>query len=166
MLIRPERAGEEQEIYNLTKRAFAPMPFGDEDDAGLTDALRESGDLFLSLIAEENSRIIGHLALSPVAITGTAARWMGLGPISVEPERQRQGIGSTLVQSAMTYCRTNEISGIALIGNPAVYGPMGFQSNHAFTYRDLSNQLVQYLTLSGSDPVGELTFAPALEGQG
>ncbi|SHG23003.1 GNAT family N-acetyltransferase [Cognatishimia maritima] len=162
MLIRFESPNDFAAIHALTTRAFAPMAFSDGSEPQIIDQLRSDGDLTLSLVAEENGEVIGHLALSPMTISGVT-NWLGLGPISVAPNRQRQGIGSALVGRAVQHCKDNGISGIALIGNPAVYAPMGFKSNGKLTYQNLPTGYVQFLTIAGPDPEGELKFAPAFD---
>lgn len=161
MIIRPETPQDRQAIYDLTKAAFAPMPFGDESDAGLTDALRADGELLLSLVAEDDG-IIGHAAFSPVQQDALGV-WIGLGPISVQGDLQRQGIGTALVNAGLERMAARGVDGCVLIGNPKVYGPMGFVSDGRITYRDHSNEIVQWRSLSGAKPAGEIVFAKAFE---
>jgi len=160
MIIRPETTGDHQSIFELTKAAFAPMPFGDDNDAYLTGNLRDAGDLILSLVADDDG-VIGHVAFSSVTINAPG-RWIGLGPISVTIDRQRQGIGSALVAEGLAQVKDLGFDGCVLIGNPSVYGPMGFVSGD-ITYRDLAPKLVQWHSLTGLKPQGEILFAPALE---
>jgi len=100
--IRPEEPRDYASIYDLTKRAFAPMPFAGGDEQDLIDALRRAGALALSLVAEQQSAIVGHVALSPVTHESGEDGWFGLGPISVEPALQRQGLGGALIAEAKT----------------------------------------------------------------
>ena len=72
--IRPERAGDEAVIHELTEAAFRDMPFSEGDEQELVDALRNDGDLTLSLVAEDGMRIVGHIAFSPVAISAQTCR--------------------------------------------------------------------------------------------
>jgi len=163
MLIIPERPGDEVDIRDLTKAAFAPMPFADENDHLLPENLRKDGDLTLSLITLDADQIIGHVAFSPIKVDDRFDNWYGLGPISVAPERQKQGIGTQLVQAGRVALEPKGAKGFILIGNPAVYGPMGFVSDGAITYRDLAATLVQYLPFTPETPSGTVTFAAALE---
>ena len=80
-------------IHALTDAAFRDVPHSSGTEAAIVDALRDAGALTLSLVAEEQGRIVGHVAFSPVTINGEASRWFGLGPVSVEPLEQRRGIG-------------------------------------------------------------------------
>jgi len=162
--IRPERPTDDDAIHDLTTVAFDPMPFSDGTEAPIIRALRSSGDLTLSLVAEEEGEVVGHVAFSPVTVDGAAAGWYGLGPISVRPDRQRQGIGRALVADGLERLRGIGATGCALIGNPDVYAPMGFTSDGRLTYRGLDPAIVQVVVFSGEAPHGELRFAPAFEG--
>ncbi len=161
MLIRPETKADHQAIFEVTKVAFAPMPFGDERDAYLTGELRNTGDLLVSLVAEEKGQIIGHVAFSPATLP-CDGRWAALGPISVLPECQKKGIGSALAKEGLAQVQKMGFAGCVLIGNPAVYSAMGFTSG-ALTYRDMSPELVMGQAFADIEPKGEIVFAPALE---
>ncbi len=83
--LRPETPGDEKTIYKLTKAAFADMPFSEGDEQHLINGLRKDGDLTLSLVAEDATRIVGHIAFSPVEIEDGTPGWFDLGPVSVWP---------------------------------------------------------------------------------
>lgn len=163
MIIREERPEDVDAIHALTDLAFAPMPFGDGTEAPIIRQLRQDGDLTISLVAEKNGRIVGHVACSPLTIEGIEDLWFGLGPISVTPDLQRTGIGTALVKHGIDRLDRMGAYGCALIGNPSVYGPMGFRSNGKLTYRGLEAFLVQFLLLRGKEPVGEIKFAAAFD---
>ena len=80
MLIREECAADDWAINDLTVRAFKPMSYSDGTEAQIIRLLRQSGHLTLSLVAEEDGSIIGHVAFSPIAIDGIHDGWFGLGP--------------------------------------------------------------------------------------
>lgn len=160
MIIRPEQSDDFEAIHDLTAIAFAPMPFGDGTEADSIDRMRDAGDLLLSLVAEED-KIIGHIAFSPLK-TESPGRWAGLGPISVTPERQRKGIGSEMARVGLQKLKDLGFDGCALLGNPKVYGPMGFVSGD-ITYRDLPTEIVQWQSFTGLKPSGEILFCPGLE---
>lgn len=166
LLIRPERPGDEDAIHRLTVAAFQPMEFSNGSEAPIIDSLRRSGDLILSLVAEENATIIGHVAFSPVSIEGVADSWFGLGPISVAPQRQRQGIGRSLILKGMELLKARGAKGCALIGDPAFYGRFGFHSDGLLSYGDLDRRYVQRIVFSGPAPRGALKFAPAFDVEG
>jgi putative acetyltransferase len=163
LVIRPERPEDADAIHDLTVRAFAPMPFSSGTEAPIIRALREAGDLTLSLVAEIDGAIAGHVAFSPVTVDGDHAGLFGLGPVSVAPEKQRQGIGRALIEKGLEILQQKDAAGCSLIGNPAIYGRMGFKSDGALKYGTLDVKLVQYLVFRGAVPRGELRFAPAFD---
>lgn len=163
MLIRDERPTDVAAIHDLTERAFKPMSYSDGTEASIIRLLRQSGDLALSLVAEEDGAVIGHVAFSPVTIAGAAGEWFGLGPIAVEPARQRAGIGKALVLKGLEILKRRGAAGVALIGNPSVYRGCGFESDGMLRYKDIDTHFVQRIVFSGPAPTGELHFADAFE---
>lgn len=162
--IRDERPGDVAAIHALTQKAFDGMPFSDGSEPGIVLRLREAGDLALSLVAVERDVITGHVAFSPLRIVGAEGSWFGLGPISVEPARQKQGIGRQLVSAGLERLRRQGAQGCALVGDPAVYAGMGFVSDGALTYGSVPPHYVQRVVFAGKAPQGELHFAPAFAG--
>ena len=160
MIIRPETEADQQTIYDLTKEAFEPMPFADGTEAQSINNLRANGDLTLSLVAEDKD-VIGHIAFSPAKVAADQ-NWIGLGPISVAKKFQRKGIGTQLTRAGLIQVKQLGYKGCVLIGNPAVYGPMGFAAG-GITYRELDPALVQYVAFGSEKPIGEVKFADALE---
>ncbi|MGK6311994.1 GNAT family N-acetyltransferase [Neorhizobium sp. DT-125] len=163
MLIRYENAADIDAIRDLTRAAFEPMPFSSNTEARIIDDLRASGDLTISLVAEENGEVIGHVAFSPVAVDGVHGGWFGLGPISVKPGRQRQGIGKALILKGLELLRERGAAGCALVGSPEIYGRVGFESDGSLRYADIDPKFVQRIVLRGEAPSGVLKFAPAFE---
>lgn len=166
MLIRPERPHDVDPIDRLTIAAFEPQWFSDGSEAPIIRSLRASGDLTLSLVAEADGDVIGHVAFSPVTIDGSHDGWFGLGPISVRLDWQRRGIGRALVAEGLRRLRDRDARGCALIGDPDIYGRMGFTSDGALSHRGLDRSVVQHVTFSGPPPRGELQFAPAFDATG
>jgi putative acetyltransferase len=161
LTFRPETPADVEVIDDLTARPFAPMAFFDGTEPQVIKRLRARQELTLSLFALDGAgQILGHVAFSQVHIPGQTD-WYGLGPISVEPAHQLKGIGRAMVKEAITQLRHLGARGIALVGNPAAYGPMGFVSLGHLSHGDLPPHLVQHMTLSGNDPLGELCFSSA-----
>ncbi len=100
--IRAETPGDIDAIARLTEAAFRNETHSSHTEQYIVDALRRAGALTLSLVAEANGQVIGHIAASPVTIDGEAGDWYGLAPLSVAPGRQRQGLGSQLVRRLLT----------------------------------------------------------------
>lgn len=114
MIIRGYGPKDEAKVRDLVKRAF-----GQEEEARLVAALREGGHMALELVAEDRGRIVGHVALSRmVAPKG----WLALAPVSVDPKRQKTGIGSALCQMAVDYANAP----VVVLGDPAYYARFGF----------------------------------------
>ncbi len=164
--IRAERPGDEDIIHELTQAAFAPMPYSSGTEGAIIRALRANGELALSLVAEEDGEIIGHVAFSPVTIGGHYDDWFGLGPISVRADRQRQGIGHALIREGIHRLKALGAKGCALVGDQAVYKGVGFVSDGELTYEGVPDIYVQHLTLSGHAPHGALTFSSAFAVKG
>ena len=99
-------------------------------EARLVDALRDSPDS-ISLVATERDRVIGHILFTPVTIDPPVrVRVAGLGPMSVRPEYQRQGVGGHLVRTGLEECRQRGYAAVVLVGHPAYYPRFGFEPAH------------------------------------
>jgi len=162
MLIRAEHPSDDATINDLTIRAFTGMPYSEGTEAPIIRLLRQSGELVLSLVAEDNGAVIGYIAFSPIRI-GVHQNWFGLGPIAIEPSRQRAGIGSALIRTGLEILKDRGAAGVALIGNPDVYRSSGFTSDGRLTYKGLETRYVQRIVFSGPDPEGELHYADAFD---
>lgn len=163
MQIRPETDADIEAIYDLTLRAFAPMPFSDGDEGDCINKLRRDGHLTISLVAVEGETIIGHIAFSPISIAGVSDDWYGLGPVSAEPGRQKSGIGSALINYGLELIRGLGAKGCALIGDPNYYHRFGFIGDGRLTYHDLPKEVVQWLSFTDAKPQGVLRFSTGLE---
>lgn len=97
IMIRSERPSDMEAIARVTTAAFARAGHASHTEQFIIEALRHARQLSVSLVAEDDGQIVGHVAVSPVSISSGATGWHGLGPISVAPERQRQGIGALLM---------------------------------------------------------------------
>jgi putative acetyltransferase len=106
-------------------RRVKEAAFGQPDEARLVDALRGAADPFISLVAEDDGAIAGHICFTPVDIDGTAI--LGLAPMAVAPERQRQGIGSMLVNAGLEECRRAGFGAVVVLGHPEYYPRFGFE---------------------------------------
>ncbi len=118
--IRPEQPDDRAAIYAVHAAAFATPA-----EARIVDALRAAGRLAVSLVAETDGRIVGHIAFSPVTVAG-AADGLGLGPVAVLPAFQRRGIGSTLISEGLAECARIGVGFVVVLGEPAYYGRFGF----------------------------------------
>jgi putative acetyltransferase len=115
-------------------RAVQSAAFGQPDEADLVDALRESGDAVLSLVAEIGGRIVGHVLFSRLTIhvdDGPVVAALALAPMAVVPERQREGIGSTLLTEALRECRARRERIVIVVGHVDFYPRFGFSHERA-----------------------------------
>lgn len=118
--IRPEHPEDAMAIRELNLRAF-----GQAQEGAIVDALRADGAARLSLVAVDAGRVVGHIQYSPVRIgliDGCA-----LGPMAVDPECQRQGIGTTLVDAGNGRLRRNGCPFVVVVGHPEFYPRLGFR---------------------------------------
>ena len=159
--IRAERPGDEAAIRELTAAAFAGLAHSDGSEPGIVDGLRASGDLALSLVAEDRGAIVGHAAFSPVTIDGEHRGWFGLGPVSVSPARQAQGIGGRLVDEGLSRLREAGAAGCVVLGDPRYYGRFGFAADPALVYPGPPAEYFQRLVLCGGPETGIVAYAPA-----
>lgn len=121
--IRPERPADGDAISAVVTTAF-----GRSDEAGLVAALRDAGALSLSLVAAYDDDIVGHIAFSPVTVSGNPggiAVW-GLAPLAVVPLHQKAGIGRMLVKAGLDQAEAMGAQAVVVLGDPAYYGRFGF----------------------------------------
>ena len=162
MEIRPECAADGSAIQTVTTSAFARAPHSSGTEPRIIHALRAGGALSISLVAVEGEEVVGHIAFSPVVI-GEQAGWQGLGPISVRPDRQSEGIGSALVREGLRRLKETGAGGCVLVGDPAFYRRFGFRSVPDLTYGAVPREYVLALAFSGRVPVGEVKYHAAFE---
>ncbi len=134
ILIRKEHPADKNTIENVTFAAFADKPYSDQTEHLVVNALREAGALTLSLVAEVDGKVVGHIGFSKVSINGEDLNWYGIGPVSVQPEMQKQGIGSKLIQEGLTLIRDLGAKGCVLEGSPEYYQRFGFKSYANLVY--------------------------------
>jgi predicted N-acetyltransferase YhbS len=164
VVIRPEQFADADAIGRLTAAAFAGTPYGHNGEAGIVEALRADGALTVSLVATLGGEVAGHVAFSPVSIVGAAGGWYGLGPVSVDPARQRQGIGQALIRAGLDRLGALDAAGCVVLGDPDYYRRFGFTSDPAMHYANAPAPYFQRLILKGPAPRGEAVFHPAFGG--
>jgi putative acetyltransferase len=159
--IRDEQERDAAAIRAVTLAAFANMPYSQQTEAAIVEALRAAGALAISLVAVEGDDVVGHVAFSPVSIDGGAAPgWYGVGPLSVRPERQRTGIGSALMREGIARLRALGGTGCVVVGDPAYYERFGFRAIPALTVPDIPPEYVRFLELGSDRPTGVVSFHP------
>ena len=161
MIIRDETPADHAAITAVIDEAFRGHPHSDGREAAIVVGLRDAGALTLSLVAEDEGRIAGHVAFSPVTIGEGLAGWHGLGPVAVSAGRQRQGIGSQLVTEGLARLRQLGSSGCVLAGDPAYYARFGFRNHPQLTYPGLPAEYFMALSFDGPVPGGVVRYHPA-----
>lgn len=121
MKIRRESSEDVRAVQRVNLAAF-----GRADEANLVDALRERGAVIASLVAVESDQVVGHILFSPASVANSSLRIAGLGPMSVLPERQRAGVGSSLVRTGLEVCRREGLEALVVVGHPNYYPRFGF----------------------------------------
>jgi putative acetyltransferase len=102
-------------------------------EANLVEALRAQAQPLVSLVADDDSAIVGHIMFSPVSLSGhPALQIMGLAPMAVSPDRKRAGIGSALVRAGLEQCARLGFGAVVVLGHPAYYPRFGFVPSTRF----------------------------------
>ena len=124
MLIRSEELRDGAAVHEVNR-----LSFGREAEAALVDALRASGAIICSLVAEVDGQIVGHVLFSPAILVDGPRQTevAGLGPVAVRPERQRRGIGNALIRAGLGICREQGYELAIVLGHPAYYPRFGFR---------------------------------------
>ncbi|UIF90525.1 GNAT family N-acetyltransferase [Cupriavidus sp. UYPR2.512] len=159
--IRPESPSDADAIAQLTTAAFLAAPHASHTEAFVVNALRRAGQLTVSLVAQAGDRLVGHVAISPVTVSSGATGWYGLGPISVAPDRQGQGIGSQLMHAALADLRRLGAAGCVVLGDPAYYGRFGFAARPGLVLDGMPPEYFQALTFDGGYPAGSVQYHDA-----
>ena len=123
MNIRKEKDSDKEIIWKVNAEAFET-----EAEANLVNALRDSGISFISLVAEKDEEIVGHILFTPVELIGddSGLKLMGLAPMAVLPKFQKKSIGSQLVKTGKEICSTQGYDAIVVLGHPEYYPKFGF----------------------------------------
>ncbi len=131
--ILPEADDDRQSIWNVNKAALD----GDAE-ANLVDALRDGGFVEVSLVAELDDKIVGHILFSRVTINTTVGTMetVSLAPMAILPSHQRQGIGSRLVQAGLEACRDQGHKIMVVLGHPDFYPRFGFSAEPALPWKN------------------------------
>jgi putative acetyltransferase len=134
-VVRAERPEDRGRIHQVEAAAFPTAA-----EADLFEALRDQVDPIVSLVAERDDRVIGHVCLSPVALelNPRHAGFGALGPIAVEPAAQRRGVGAALIEAGLDRARAVGWEAVFLVGDPRYYARFGFDlaAPMGFSYGD------------------------------
>jgi putative acetyltransferase len=166
IVLRDETKADVGVITEVTVAAFATMEISSHTEQFVIEALRSARALTLSLVAEVDGRVVGHIAFSPVAISDGMKNWYGLGPLSVLPEYQRRGIGKALIQAGLSRLKKLGAKGCCLVGHPEYYKKFGFDNIPGLVHEGVPQEVFLALSFDGSTPQGIVTFHEGFKADG
>jgi putative acetyltransferase len=166
MIIRNETESDVEAISEVTKAAFENHPYSHQTEQFIVNALRAANALTISLVAEVDEKVVGHIAFSPVTISDGSPDWYGLGPVSVLPERQRQGIGKSLIHKGLSLLKALGAKGCALVGDPKYYERFGFRNIPDLILDGVPQENFLALPFENSKTQGVVVFHPGFSADG
>ena len=166
LAVRSETDADAGAIAEVTVAAFKTLEISNHTEQFIISALRAAKALTVSLVAEVDGRVIGHIAFSPVAISDGTRNWYGLGPVSVLPEYQRQGIGKALIQEGLSRLKGMNARGCCLVGHPEFYRKFGFRNTPGLGVEGVPPEFFFALSFDGHVPQGTVTFHEAFKADG
>ncbi len=158
MIIRKEKNTDFESITNVTIEAFKNHPISRQTEHFIINALRSADALTISLVAEMDGQLVGHIAFSPITISDGTTEWYGLGPVSVLPEYQRKGIGKTLINKGLSLLKDMGAHGCALVGPPEYYIKFGFKNYPEMIHEGVPQEVFLVLPFTGKVPNGIVVF--------
>jgi putative acetyltransferase len=164
--IRGETDADAGAITQVTVAAFKALEISNHTEQFIISALRAAKALTLSLVAEVDGRVVGHIAFSPVAMADGTRNWYGLGPVSVLPQYQRRGIGKALVQEGLSRLKGMNAQGCCLVGHPGYYKKFGFRNMPGLVLEGVPQEFFFALSFDGHAPQGTVTFHDAFKANG
>ncbi len=166
MKIRTEVEADREAVYALNRAAFES-----DVEADLVNALRSQADPLISLVAEEAGEIIGHILFSPTTLSSDSEiPVIGLGPMAVLPGRQRQGVGSALIQAGLEACKNLGYQAVFVLGHPQYYPRFGFVPASRYSissaYEVADEVFMAFELMPGAlnGKAGKMHYHPAFDG--
>ncbi len=158
IVVRKETDSDVSAITEVTAAAFKTLEISNHTEQFIIAALRAAKALTLSLVAEADGRVIGHIAFSPVTISDGTRNWYGLGPVSVLPKLQKQGIVKSLVNEGLSLLNTLGGKGCVLVGNPNYYKRFGFRNIPDLIHEGIPQEVFLALPFNNEIPKGTVVF--------
>jgi putative acetyltransferase len=166
MIIRKETKSDIEAIFEITKLAFEDHPYSNNTEQFIINALRTVGALTVSLVAEKDDQVVGHIAFSPVTFSDSSENWYGLGPVSVLHDHQNHGIGTSLVNKGLALLKDMGAMGCVLVGDPKFYRRFGFKSFGGLSHEGVPQENVLAMPFGDSVPKGTVHFHKAFTATG
>lgn len=158
IVIRNETAADVNAVTEVTVAAFKTLAISSHTEQFIVTALRAAHALSVSLVAEADNRVVGHIAFSPVIMSDGTPNWYGLGPVSVFPAYQRQGIGKALIQKGLSCLKAMGAQGCCLVGHPEYYTKFGFRNIPGLVLEGVPQEVFFALSFNDRMPHGTVTF--------
>ncbi len=158
IIIRDETKDDIAAISDVTVAAFESMQISSHTEQFVVDALRAANALTLSLVAEVDERVVGHIAFSPITISDGTPNWYGLGPVSVLPTHQQMGIGKALIREGLSRLKNLGAGGCCLVGHPQYYIKFGFENTPGLVLEGVPPEVFFALSFDGGHPQGKVMF--------
>lgn len=158
MIIRSETSEDITAISEVTIAAFSDHPISNHTEQFIINALRYANALTISLVCEIDGKIVGHIAFSPIRISDGSTGWYGLGPVSVLPALQKQGIGTALILKGITLLKEIGGQGCALVGDPNYYKRFGFKNNPDLIHEGIPQEVFLVLPFYENTAKGNVEF--------
>jgi putative acetyltransferase len=166
IVIRDETRDDVCAIAEVTIAAFKTLEISHHTEQFIIEALRAAKALTVSLVAETDDRVIGHIAFSPVTISDGTPNWYGLGPVSVLPEHQRKGIGKALIKEGLSRLKESNAQGCCLVGHPGYYSKFGFKNLLGLVHEGVPPEFFFALAFGGHAPQGTVAFHEGFKADG
>lgn len=163
LAIRPETDDDVAAIRDVTIAAFNTLAISRHTEQFVIDVLRAANALTVSLVADAEGRVIGHAAFSPVTISDGTPAWYGVGPVSVLPEHQRQGVGKALMHEGLRRLKRLDARGCCLLGPPDYYRKFDFENLPGLVHEGVPPEVFLALSFDGHIPQGTVTFHDAFK---
>ena len=166
IVIRNETEADADAIRDVTVSAFKTLAISGHTEQFIVAALRAAKALTVSLVAEADGRVVGHIAFSPVTLSDGTLNWYGLGPVSVLPAYQRQGIGKALIEAGLARLKSLDARGVCLVGHPDYYRKFGFKNVPGLVLEGVPPEVFFALSFDGNIPQGTVAFHEAFKADG
>ena len=164
--IRSETKADIGAIHEVTIAAFKTLGISNHTEQFIVEVLRAADALTVSLVAELDGRVIGHISFSPVTISDGTPNWYGLGPVSVSPEYQRKGVGKALIHEGLYRLKNLNAAGCCVVGHPDYYRKFGFENLPGLVHERVPQELFFALSFGGHIPQGTVTFHEGFKSDG
>jgi putative acetyltransferase len=166
IVVRNETQDDVCAITEVTIAAFNTLAISNHTEQFIIAALRAAKALTVSLVAEMDGQVIGHIAFSPVTMSDGTPHWYGLGPVSVMPAHQRRGIGKALITEGLSRLKDLNAQGCCLVGHPDYYIKFGFKNVAGLVHEGVPQEVFFALSFDGHIPQGTVDFHEGFKAAG